>query len=201
MDSDSQTLRTLWLENGRLQEEIYTIKAEVEKLRQILRALNTLQYSLDSIGSETKILALIHNILSAAISAVGSTNGVLLLTDDQCNDLVYVDVIGPGSDQLKGYRMSANQGISGWVINNKSPALVKDVARDQRWTPMVDNATGYKTVSLISVPLLDGGRPLGVIEVVNPLSGDPFKEEDLDIMMLVARLASLALIQAEHFAR
>ena len=66
---------------------------------------------------------------------------------------------------------------------------------------MLDNVIGFKTASLICVPLLDGGRPLGVIEVVNPVSGEPFNETDMDIMMLVARLASLALAQAESFVR
>jgi GAF domain-containing protein len=53
---------------------------------------------------------------------------------------------------------------------------------------------------LIGVPLLDGDRPLGIIEVVNAVGSPPFEEGDLDIMMLVARLASLVLVQAEKSA-
>ena len=201
MDPDSQTLRTLWLENGRLQEEIYAIKAEVEELRQILRALNTLQYNIDKIGPDTDVLALIHSILSSALSAVGSNDGALLLLDHEDNDLVFVDVIGLDRNKLTGYRISSRQGVAGWVINNKAPTLIKDVSQDRRWSPMLDNVIGFKTASLICVPLVDGGRPLGVIEVVNPVSGEPFNETDMDIMMLVARLASLALAQAESFVR
>ena len=62
---------------------------------------------------------------------------------------------------------------------------------------MVDDLTGFRTHSLVCVPLLDGDRTLGVIEVVNKTSGEPFDEKDLNILVLVARLASLALIRAE----
>ena len=50
---------------------------------------------------------------------------------------------------------------------------------------------------MLAVPLFDGQRPLGVIEVVNTRSGRAFQMADRDIMMLVAKLASLAIVAAE----
>lgn len=198
MRAGSQTLRSMREENSRLKDEVYRLRMEIEHLHRVISALNALQYQIDAITPETDVLALIHNILSAALQAVGSENGSLLLLDQEKDALVFVDVIGTSGEELRGYRMPADQGIAGWVVQQQQPALVENARKDERWSPVVDESVGFHTASLIGVPLLDGDRPLGVIEAVNPLSGSPFRESDLDTMILVARLASLALARAEQ---
>ena len=200
MRPDSQTLRNIRDENSRLKDEIHHLRGEVSRLQDIIRALNTLQYNIDAITPETDVIALIHNILSATLVTVGTDNGSLLLVDADENQLVFVDVIGPSRDALLGYRMPSDEGVAGWIVTNKSPVLIADVGQDKRWSSSVDQSIGFHTSSLIGVPLLDGERPLGIIEVVNSIGSPPFQEGDLDIMLLVARLASLALIQAEKVA-
>ena len=76
--------------------------------------------------------------------------------------------------------------------------MVDDVKKEQAFSPAVDQITGMQTSSLLVVPLLDGDRPLGVIEVINTRSGRPFNMSDRDIMLLVANLASTAIVRAER---
>lgn len=54
----------------------------------------------------------------------------------------------------------------------------------------VDQSIGFHTQSLMAVPLAVGDRVLGVMEVVNSLREDHFTSADLDLLLLVARLAS-----------
>ena len=61
----------------------------------------------------------------------------------------------------------------------------------------VNHYSGLETRTMACVPLLDGDRRLGVIEVINSRSGRLFERADLDILQLVARLASLAIVEAE----
>jgi GAF domain-containing protein len=201
MSSDSLTLKTLWLENNRLKEEIKELKDQVSHLLQIIHALNTLQYNLDAITAETDVLSLVKGILSSALEAVGCNDGSLVLLDPEKNELVFIEVMGQGRERLLGLRIPAHEGVAGWTITEKTPALIAEAEYDSRWSSMVDEKIGFQTVSMVSVPLLDGDRPLGVIQVLNPLSGDPFRDSDLDIMMLVARLASLALLKAEKLGQ
>jgi len=193
-----QTFRSLKDANNRLKDDVYHLQAEIAHLHHVISALNTLQYQIDVITPETDVVALIHDILSAALEAVGSKNGSLLLLDKENDELVFVDVMGAGHDSIKGYRMPSDEGIAGWLIKEKTPVLVENARKDERWYPNVDEAVGFHTASLIGVPLLDGDRPLGVIEIVNPFRGGHFREGDLDIMILVSRLASLALVRAEQ---
>jgi len=198
MRTDSQTLRAVWEENVRLKEELDDLRAAVDRFRQIIQALNTMQYSLDAITPETDVLALINSILVAAVEAVDCEDGSLMLLDDETGELVFVDVLGQSREQLIGYRLPPGEGIAGWVAANRKPAVVPEASLDARWYSLIDDVMDFHTASLISVPLLDGERTMGVIEALNPCDGEPFQVEDLDILLLIARLASLVLVQAEN---
>jgi len=139
--------------------------------------------------------------LSAALEAVGSENGSLLLLDENKNELVFVDVIGANHEALSGYRIPADQGVAGWMIQERSPVLIEHAHQDKRWSAHIDETLDFYTAALIGVPLLEGNRPLGVIEIVNPLRGDSFHEGDLDILLLVGRLATMAIVRAENATR
>jgi len=193
----THTLRTLREENGRLKDENLALREELYRLQHIISALNNLQQSLDSITPDTSIHALLKNLLAAVLEAVDSQDGSLQLLDEEVQELVFVEVQGSSRSQLMGYRLPVSQGIAGWVVTNRTPELVPDVYQEPRFSPLVDQTTGFHTSSLICVPLLAGERTLGAIEVVNTLSGAPFSKKDLDVLELVARMATFALLRAE----
>ncbi len=201
MTLDPQTTRALRAENQRLKDEILQLSNDMARLQQMIHALYQVQYRIDTITAETNIVALIRSILVAALEAVGSENGSLMLLDEDTHELVFVDVIGDSEDTLPGFRIPADTGIAGWMLQEKTPVLVSDARHDKRWSFVVDEAVGFRTIALIGVPLFDGQRPLGVIEIVNPISGYPFQEGDLDILGLVGRLAALAIVRAENVAK
>ncbi len=197
MTVNTETLRALQQENLRLKSENQDLHTELTHLRQAIRALSELQQNLDFITVQTNVFALINRILSSALDAVDSQDGSLQLLDEEAHELVFVEVQGAARDRLLNYRMPDHEGIAGWVVANHKPRLVPDTYQEPVFSPLVDRKIGFRTNSLICVPLLDQERIIGVIEAVNTRSGDPFKENDLDILLLVAQLASLAIVKAE----
>ncbi len=198
--SATQTIRHLQGENIRLRTENTSLKDYVERLQRALSALVDLQKSIDDITSETNVYLLIHQLLEAALVAVDSENGSLLLLDEETGELVFVEVIGEAREKLLNYRLPKGQGIAGWSVAKRQPRLVANTQNEPEFSAMVDRYTGMKTKSLICIPLLDGERRLGAIEVVNTRSGRPLAEEDMDVLQLVGKLASLAIIEAERSA-
>ncbi|MBN1535651.1 MAG: GAF domain-containing protein [Anaerolineales bacterium] len=188
---------TLRAENSRLKEENQDLRDELLDLRQVIHSLITLLQSLEKTTPETNPQLLLNKILSAALKAVDSRDGSLMLFDEESKELVFVQVIGASKEKLTGYRLPVGEGIAGWVAMNNSPKLVPDVRYEPLFTPQVDQVTGFQTISVISVPLCEKDRVVGVIEVVNTTSGTPFKESDLDILLLVAHLATQAILKAE----
>lgn len=197
MDTDTQTFRHLQQENIRLRSENNSLKSYVERLQRAIRALVNLQHKLEKINSTTDVFQLVHEILQNALDAVDSDDGSLMLLDDESGDLVFVEVVGNTRDKLLNFRLPKGQGIAHWVVSKRQSRLVEDTRREPVFSPQVDKISSMNNISLICVPLLDGSRTLGTIEVVNSRSGRPFNEADKEIMELVGQLSALAIVTAE----
>lgn len=195
--TNMQTLKHLQLESSRLRSENQALKDHIERLQRAMKALLDLQHSIENITSQTNVFHLIHKILGSALDAVNSENGALLLLDESTGELVFVEVIGTAREKLLNYRLPAGKGIAGWVVENRQSKLVEDTSFDSQFYGEVDIYTGLKSRSLISVPLMDGERCLGAIEAVNTRSGSSFTYSDQEVLELVGKLASLAIIEAE----
>jgi GAF domain-containing protein len=198
--ADGQTIRHLQQENIRLRSDNSYLRDYVERMKNALTALVKLQQSIEMITAETNVFKLIYNILHSSLDAVDSENGSLLLLDEETGELVFVEVIGESRDRLLNYRLPEGVGVAGWVVENQQAKLVENTSYDTSFSPVVDQYTGLKTTSLICIPLADGDRKLGAIEAVNTRSGLAFTQTDLEVLQLVGRLASSAIVEAEKAA-
>ncbi len=193
-------VRFLQLEVARLREENRELKDELAVLRSSVRALNALQDLIEQMNPEMDVLILLDDVLASALAVLDADDGSLLLRDDETGDLVFAVVHGIARDRLTGFRLPKGQGSAGWVAEHRRPQIVQDVMDDPRFFPQVDETIGFRTRSLACVPLIDGQRVLGVIEVINKISDREFTSEDQDLLQVVAQLATMAILRAEAFA-
>jgi diguanylate cyclase (GGDEF)-like protein len=101
-------------------------------------------------------------------------NWSLLMMDEKTGELKFEIVMGVDADKLKKINIPSGEGIAGWVCTSGQPAVVEDVSRDQRFSPMIDHLLGFKTKSVVCVPLLNGAnRVIGVIELINKIAPAP----------------------------
>ena len=197
MSSDS--VKFLKEEAARLAEENGELRQEVVALRQSIRSLSALYYLSQRITPAVDVLRLMGEILDAALGVLKATDGSLMLTDEESGELVFTVVRGAAADRLVGYRLPVGAGIAGWVAAQRQPQIVRDVRSDPRFYPLVDEAFGFTTRTMICVPVtLDDGRVLGVIEVLNKASERGFNQDDLDLVLIVAQLAATAMRRAER---
>jgi sigma-B regulation protein RsbU (phosphoserine phosphatase) len=195
-DLSSKFLRE---EAHRLAEENNDLRQEVVALRQSVRALSSLFYVSQRINVEVNVLELLSDILDTSLQVLKATDGSLMLVDEQSGALVFTVVRGTAAESLVGYRLPPRVGIAGWVAQHHQPQVVRDVRRDPRFFPEVDEVFGFNTRSMVCVPvLLDDGRLLGIIEVLNKVSDREFNQDDLDLILIVAQLAATAMRRAER---
>jgi GAF domain-containing protein len=199
MSTSAETTHILQQEIYLLKNENRVIKTKLASLHQAVQALRDFQECISTITPLVNLNAILYRILTSALEAVNSENASLLLLDESTNELVFVESNSPFREQLIGYRFPADEGVAGWVSSNRIPRLVPDTRHDPEFSPIVDRAIGYESQSIICVPLLGNERVLGVLEVVNSKEGEPFNSEDLDIMILIGWLASIALVRAEGY--
>ena len=145
-----------------------------------------------------KILELIMVKVSRLIEA---QNWSLLLKDEITEELTFDIVVGIKRDLIKGVHLEPGEGISGHVIRTGNPVFLADVTDDIRFSRKVDELTGFKTKSIICVPLKIHGKILGVIEIVNVRNIALFETKFLPILTILTDYAAIAIENSRLFTK
>ena len=183
-------------ENARLTAENKRLNDELRKLRKFVEILGELAdiHNQDDVD----VLPLLDGILRQALKLLNAPDGSLLLLDRKTNELVFTIVHSSIADDLESYRIPADEGIAGWVVQNEEVALVRDVRRYQRFFRDIDERFKFRTLSIVAAPIIGGGRVIGVIEALNQPGDVPFSDHDMILLKLLCRFAGEALA---HFDR
>ena len=189
----AKLVRFLRQECARLQDENQLLLDEVYALRRYIGALQDLQETVRHFTPEQDILALLGETLACAMTLLDTTDGSLMLIDEESNELVFVLVHGAAGDTLVGQRFDRKQGIAGWAAEHAEPVIVNNVRTDTRFFPEIGERIGFDTRSLIAMPLVARGKVLGVIEVINKRSGDKFTDDDANLLSILSTLSASAL--------
>ncbi|MBZ0292278.1 MAG: GAF domain-containing protein [Anaerolineae bacterium] len=189
----TNTLGVLQRENARLQSENHALQKELSTLRNFVENLNTLVERVQD-ADDSALMPLLHNLFTWALELVQAPEGSLLLLDEETHELKFILVQGALAERLQGYRIPADEGIAGWVVQNARPTLVRDVRRDERFSETIDDTFKFRTQSIVAVPLIGGGRVLGVLEALNQPSDEPFSDTDVILLNLLCRFAGELLL-------
>ncbi|ACL04126.1 diguanylate cyclase with GAF sensor [Desulfatibacillum aliphaticivorans] len=128
-------------------------------------------------------------------------NWSLLLVDKDTGRLRFEIVMGVDATKLRRFYLECGEGIVGWVCQNAKPLVIENVREDARFSPRVDELLGFKTHSVVCVPLVNGGnKVVGAIELINKLSpegkGDDglqsFTQEDMEILNSIGAFTGIA---------
>ncbi|MEL6545742.1 MAG: GAF domain-containing protein [Myxococcota bacterium] len=100
-------------------------------------------------------------------------------------------------ERLRTIRLEKGQGLAGWVAEQQEPLKVDDAYVDPRFNRDVDALTGYRTQSVLAVPVRSRKRErLGVIQVLNRRGGS-FSDEDLRLLESIATQTAYAIENAQ----
>jgi HD-GYP domain-containing protein (c-di-GMP phosphodiesterase class II) len=119
----------------------------------------------------------------------------IMLLDEDKEHLFFKVATGEKSGMVTRYRIKLGEGIAGWVAEKREPLLINDVTEDPRFNTQLDQISGFKTKSVLCVPMMAGGDFIGVVEILNKRAGG-FTETDKALLESVAGLAALAISNA-----
>jgi PAS domain S-box-containing protein len=139
------------------------------------------------------IEAVLASILKGVSRVVKAEAGSVLKVED--GELVFMVALGEKAEYVKPFRLKVGQGVAGWVAEHGTGAIVRDAHKDRRYYPEVERATGFKTKSILAVPMKTRDSVVGVIELINKVGGQ-FTKKDLDLMTVVSSFAAVALEHA-----
>ncbi len=144
-------------------------------------------------------------ILESIMRLVGTLlrprNWSLLLMDQHNAELYFEIVVGEGAELIKGQRLKLGEGIAGWAAKTGESVLIKDVREDPRFCRRFDQICNFYTKSVICVPLRNGGKTLGAIELVNRIEHDAFTDLDMKALQNIAQYAAIAINNAHLYRK
>jgi diguanylate cyclase (GGDEF)-like protein len=143
-----------------------------------------------ALTSELHSEDLFGRILHKISELLPAENWSLLLLDEAAGELRFEVSVDLDLEQVKDVRLRLGQGIAGKVALEQKPMVIQDVTECEFFSGQVDQISGCATRSIVCVPLVFGGRTVGVIEVVNPknLEGHP-----LPLLSIIADYAAIAV--------
>jgi len=144
------------------------------------------------LGTTLELEPLLQTVISAAIELTDSEAASILEFDESSEALRFLSAPWYHQDVLRTIKVPVDGSAAGWVYRNVKPLHIPDTKADPRHFSAVDFAAAFETRSLLAVPLLVRGKPLGVLEAVNKASAH-YTEEDITILETLAVSAALAI--------
>jgi two-component system sensor histidine kinase KdpD len=157
-----------------------------------LKELSTLCEVGKAVNSVLALEDVMSIVLSSALELLEAGVGSIMLRDDDKLE-VFCE---RGNAAARGARVRIGEGVAGQVAARREPVLVSG-----RMTTAVDadgNSRAVPVESAVSVPLLNRGELLGVLNV-NGTVQRPFTEYDLRALTLFADQASMAIANSRLY--
>ena len=162
-----------------------------DDLRQLLEVSS-------SITSEIKLDALLRRIVAATSRFLGAARSSLFLHDERRGELW--SMVAEGVEERE-IRIGADEGLAGAAFAGGEPVVADDAYAHPSFKPEIDARTGFRTGSIISMPIATReGRKLGVMQALNPVGGGTFGADDVARMRAFAAQAAIAVDNATLFA-
>ncbi len=174
---------------------------QIETEQQLLiarRQLEAVQRVAAALYSVTDTDTMLRQALETSLDVVNADAGSILLYNEEKHTLVFRHAVGPVAETLIGTSLdlSLGRGIAGLVFRTGQGRITLDVDADDDHVGTVDALTGYRTESLMTVPLhTRQGPPLGVMQFVNKREGS-FDAGDMAVSEIVSSLVTMSVQNA-----
>lgn len=152
-----------------------------------------------AVSAETDINALLKVIAEETKAAIQADRCSVFLYNKK-NDELWSKV-ALGMDDSQEIRFPASKGLAGHVVKTGETINITDAYSDNRFNKEIDIQTGYKTSTILCMPIRNLNHEIiGAFQVLNKQNG-VFSEEDEDLLVAIGSSAGIALENAQLFRK
>jgi PAS domain S-box-containing protein len=197
-ESDADLLQTIAnqagiaIERARLFHQVREERNHLELLYEVSRKLSA---SLD-LGQT------MQDIFQASVVATGASRGSIFVFDEEgrvAHRILMRDL--PPTEAEDVIDQVLREGLAGWVLEHKQPAIVFDTSQDERWLPFPDDPEPVG--SAMVTPFIERDWVRGLLTLVHPQPYH-FKQIHLDLLSSIAHQVAIVIERArlhEHASR
>lgn len=162
------------------------------------RVMTALAASAAAINATLRMDDVLQRILNETIRALQVETVALALVEPNW-DLVFRAATGDNKEKIIGKRVSAGQGIIGWVAHEGEGVVIPVVREDERFVPG-EQFEGLEIHAMAVAPIYAQERVIGVLQAINPRSG-VFDPDALLVLAGIGNLAGSTIQHAQLFER
>lgn len=108
--------------------------------------------------------------LDGLLAVVPAESAAVLLHQPGSQQLAFIAARGPRAQAVQGMRIPESAGVAGLVLASGTTIAIHEQAGGGHYTE-VDETVGYRTRSLLAVPVTWDNRVVGVLELLNVAQG------------------------------
>jgi len=161
-----------------------------------MEAMTHVSLAMSSISPVDQVLNLIVDNAKKVVHADASS---LMLLNHDTQQLHFHVTKGRAAEVLQGQTVAIGTGISGTCAATGESILVEDAYADSRFAASYDQKTGFKTRTLLTVPMLSKGKVIGVIQALNKTDNRLFTPYDLHLLESFSAQAAVTLENARLY--
>jgi signal transduction histidine kinase len=166
-----------------------------EAERAARRRLEDIQAVTDAALGHLELDELLDVLLPRIREILRADTCAFLLLDADRGELVARAALGIEEEVEAGVRIPLGRGFAGRVAAERRPVIIDDLDKADVWNPIL-RQKGIK--SMLGVPLLVHGEPIGVLHV-GTLTPRKFSTEDVELLTLAAGRAAIAIERARLY--
>ena len=170
----------------------------------IRRAVEALYRVHGLMGALTDLDALLMRISEESRTVAGAEAASVILYDEKTDELYFEVALGDSGDQdrlKREIRLKMGQGIAGSAAASRTTLNISDAGSDPRFFRDADSTSQFQTRNLLAVPMIEHGRLIGVLEVLNKVGADTFSPLDVHVMEMFSGIAAAAVANAHLIER
>jgi PAS domain S-box-containing protein len=192
-------------ERKRAEEALHESDVRYHELWQQTQTALTRTEALYRVNRSLIAIIDLPGLLQAVVESVAEylpANRVVLFITDLTQRQVIREVKGgPGKNNVVDIDFDELwEGLSGWVLREKKPALSPGTGPDPRESPRVQRRrVEINCGSIIVVPLFYKDRILGTVMAINCPDERDFTQEDVELMIAIASQAAIAIEYARLY--
>ncbi len=140
-----------------------------EEIRKRMEVSETLLKVMKSVASELHIDELLKKIVNSTSEVMNAERATLFLLDPKTGDLW--SKVAQGLESME-IRVPIGVGIAGHVALTGETINIEDAYQDPRFNSEIDKRSGFRTRSILCMPLRnDANEIAGVMQVLNKVGG------------------------------
>ncbi|MBN1149847.1 diguanylate cyclase [candidate division WOR-3 bacterium] len=171
-----------------------------KKLRENALQLRFLYETSGIFNSSLDIDVVIEQILQLTVKITDSVSGTIFLTDSGGNVIkkILSREYGSKKKQTAVVEKIMQNGLAGWVYQNKTAALIKNTDKDKRWIKIDDDNSNFK--SAICMPIVRRENVLGLLTLHHEEESH-YDERQVEILTQITNQAAISIENSKIFSQ